>query len=357
MTNANTELKSASLYFTNGSSDKEYHANIEASGDGYVVTFRYGRRGASLTTGTKTQNPVDYDTAVAIFDKLVKEKSSKGYTAGEDGTPYLHSDKAVSGLLPQLLNVIDDREVSSLIDNPSWCMQEKYDGRRMMLRKTGETVEAINKLGLIVGLSAPIAEAAMALPGDFVLDGEVIGDRYFIFDLLSHAGTDLTGKPYRDRYSSLVSLLGSGGGALTVAQCWTTGDKSVELAALKERNAEGAVFKHLDAAYAAGRPASGGTQLKLKFVATLSAVVTKVNAKRSVAVSLLDGDEWKPMGNVTVPANQSIPAEGTVVEVRYLYAIPGGSLFQPTLLVVRDDILASECVVGQLKFKAEGDGA
>lgn len=357
MTNANTELKSASLYFTNGSSDKEYHANIEASGDGYVVNFRYGRRGASLSTGTKTQTPVDYDKAVAIFDKLVKEKSSKGYTAGEDGTPYLHSDKAVSGLLPQLLNVIDDREVSSLIDNPAWCMQEKYDGRRMMLRKTGETVEAINKLGLIVGLSVPIAEAAMALPGDFVLDGEVIGDRYFIFDQLSHNGTDQTGKSYRDRYSSLVSLLGSGRGALSVAPCWTTGDKSVELAALKERNAEGAVFKHLDAAYAAGRPASGGTQLKLKFVATLSAVVTKVNAKRSVAVSLLDGDQWKPMGNVTVPANQDVPVEGTVIEVRYLYAIPGGSLFQPTLLGVRDDILASECVVGQLKFKAEGDGA
>jgi bifunctional non-homologous end joining protein LigD len=356
MTNANTELKSASLYFTNGSSDKEYHANIEASGDGYTVNFRYGRRGTSLTTGTKTQTPVDYDKAVAIFDKLVKEKSSKGYTAGEDGTPYLHSDKAVSGLLPQLLNVIDDREVSSLIDNPAWCMQEKFDGRRMMLRKVGETVEAINKLGLVVGLSAPIAEAAMAIPGDFTLDGEVIGDRYFIFDQLSHDGTDLTGKSYRDRYSSLVSLLGSGGGALIVAQCWTTDDKSVELAALKERNAEGAVFKHLDASYAAGRPASGGTQLKLKFVATLSAVVTKVNDKRSVAVSLLDGDAWKPMGNVTVPANQDIPTEGTVVEVRYLYAIPGGSLFQPTLLGVRDDIETKECVVAQLKFKAEGEG-
>jgi bifunctional non-homologous end joining protein LigD len=111
MTDTQNELKSASLYFTNGSSDKEYHANIEASGDGYTVTFRYGRRGTSLTTGTKTQTPVDYDKAVSIFDKLVKEKSSKGYTPGEDGTPYLHSDKAVSGLLPQLLNVIDDREL------------------------------------------------------------------------------------------------------------------------------------------------------------------------------------------------------------------------------------------------------
>jgi predicted DNA-binding WGR domain protein len=343
------------LYYRNGSSDKEYRVWIEAKDDGWIVNYAWGRRGASLSTGTKTSTPVEYAAALKVFDKLVSEKTGKGYSPVEAGTPYQHTDKAkqVSGLLPQLLTVIDDREVSSLIDNPAWCLQEKYDGRRMMLRKAGEVVEAINKLGLIVGLSAPIAQAALAVPGDFVLDGEVIGDRYFIFDLLSLDGTDLTGKPYRDRYSKLISLLGSGGGSLIVAQCWTTDDKAVELAALKERNAEGAVFKHLDASYAAGRPASGGTQLKLKFVATLSAVVTKVNDKRSVAVSLLDGDAWKPMGNVTVPANREIPTEGTVVEVRYLYAIPGGSLFQPTLLGVRDDIETKECVVGQLKFKAE----
>lgn len=93
-------------------------------------------------------------------------------------------------------------------------------------------------------------------------------------------------------------------------------------------------------------------QLKHNFVATVSAVVEKVNAKRSVAVSLLDGEVWTPMGNVTVPANQDIPAVGEVVEVRYQYAIPGGSLFQPTLLGVRDDIETQECVVGQLKYKA-----
>jgi len=347
------DTKSASLYFKNGSSDKEYHANIEASGDGFVVNFRYGRRGASLTTGTKTQAPVAYDKAVAIFDKLIKEKSSKGYTEGVEGTPYLHSDKEVSGLLPQLLNVIDDKEASGLIENSSWCLQEKYDGRRMMLRKVGLTVEAINKLGLIVGLSAPIAEAALAMSGDFTLDGEVIGDRLYAFDILSVGGEELGAKSYRDRYAALTALLGSDG-VIVAVPCWTDAtDKAAQVSELKARNAEGVVFKHLDAAYSAGRPASGGTQLKFKFVATLSAVVETVNTKRSVAVSLLDGAEWKTMGNVTVPANQEIPTKGTVVEVRYLYAIPGGSLFQPTLLGVRDDILASECVVAQLKFKAE----
>jgi len=45
---------------------------------------------------------------------------------------------------------------------------------------------------------------------------------------------------------------------------------------------EGVVFKRLDAPYTPGRPGSGGTQLKHKFCATLSAVVARVNAQRSV---------------------------------------------------------------------------
>lgn len=345
------ETKSISLYFKNGSSDKEYHARIEEADGGFVVNFAYGRRGSTLTTGTKTQAPVDYAKAVVVFDKLVKEKTSKGYTPGEDGTPYLHSDKTASGLLPQLLNVADEPVVSRIVNDDAWVMQEKFDGRRMMLRKTGGTVEAINKLGLIVGVSATIAAAAAALPGDVVIDGEVIGDRLFAFDILYRDGADLTALAYSNRYAALIAVL-PGDGAITAVPCWTDAtDKAAHLASLKARNAEGVVFKRADAPYTVGRPASGGDQLKFKFIDTLSAVVTTVNAKRSVAVSLHDGSDWTPMGNVTIPANHDIPAEGSVVEVRYLYALPGGSLYQPVYLGVRDDITPEECVTAQLKFK------
>ena len=51
-------LQSASLYFREGSSDKEYHAAIEPKGDGFVVNFAYGRRNSTLNTGTRTQFPI-----------------------------------------------------------------------------------------------------------------------------------------------------------------------------------------------------------------------------------------------------------------------------------------------------------
>lgn len=355
---SDTSLESVTLFFTNGSSDKEYRAWIEAADGGYSVNFAYGRRGSALTTGTKTTSPVSREKAVAIFDKLVASKTSKGYTAAADGTPYLHSDKQASGLLPQLLTVADEAEAARLIDHPEWAMQEKFDGKRLMIRKTGDTVEAINKLGLVVGLSAAIAAAVSALPGDATLDGELVGERFYAFDLLARRGVDLTRLPYRDRYAVLAELLGGADAALSLASVWThPAEKADTLEALRQRNAEGAVFKHLDAPYTAGRPNSGGPQRKFKFVATLSAVVAAVNDKRSVAVQLLGGGEWIPVGNVSVPPNHDLPNVGDVVEVRYLYAHPGGSLFQPVYLGVRDDIEAAECVTAQLKFKATEVGA
>ena len=125
---------------------------------------------------------------------------------------------------------------------------------------------------------------------------------------------------------------------------------------LKKKKREGIVFKLVSAPVIVGRPSRGGSQLKYKFYATASVVVTKVNAQRSVAVSVYDnsGEGSLPVaaGNVTIPANQPVPKIGQVLEVRYLNAYKGGSLFQPTSLGVRDDVDPLECVIGQLKYKA-----
>src|SRR5271154_6565052 len=130
-------MENITLYFRQGSSDKIYQAAIEAKDGGYVVNFAYGRRGTTLQTGTKTQAPVDYAAAKGIYDKLVKEKTSKGYTAGEDGTPYQHTDKESrdSGLRPQLLNAIDEADVERLVCDDEYCAQEKHDGRCVLTRK------------------------------------------------------------------------------------------------------------------------------------------------------------------------------------------------------------------------------
>lgn len=73
-------IQQKTLYFQAGSSDKVYEVDLcQTEVDGYVVNFRYGRRGASLREGTKTVFPVSLEKAQDIFNKLVQTKLQKGY--------------------------------------------------------------------------------------------------------------------------------------------------------------------------------------------------------------------------------------------------------------------------------------
>jgi bifunctional non-homologous end joining protein LigD len=133
---------------------------------------------------------------------------------------------------------------------------------------------------------------------------------------------------------------------------WKAAEKEQLLVMLKEQGKEGIVFKRCDASYVAGRPSSGGMQLKHKFYATLSALVGTINAKRSIELQLFADSGLVSAGNVTIPPNKPIPKVGQVVDVRYLYAFKeSGCLYQPTFLGVRSDVLQTECITGQLKFK------
>src|SRR2546423_15324556 len=88
-----TQAERITLYYRQGASDKVYHVAIEPSGTGFVVTFAFGRRGSTLQNGSKTTSPVDHAEAHRIYEKLVKEKVQKGYTPGEEGTPYQQTGK------------------------------------------------------------------------------------------------------------------------------------------------------------------------------------------------------------------------------------------------------------------------
>ena len=109
-------VESVSLFYRDGGSDKVYHANLLPEGDGFVVHFAYGRRGSALVAGTKTVAPVPLEKAKGIFDKIVGEKVSKGYTREEGGRLFAGGADAgrVSGHVPQLLNDVTEAELAVL---------------------------------------------------------------------------------------------------------------------------------------------------------------------------------------------------------------------------------------------------
>jgi len=354
-------MEQITLYYKEGGSDKVYQASITPKDGGYVVHFAYGRRGATLATGTKTQAPVSLEKAMAIYDKLLSEKLSKGYTPGAGGTPYQHTEREheATGILPQLLNAIGDVQVQRFIDDPDFVSQEKFDGRRLIIRKEGAAIDAINRRGLLCGLPSPVLLEVRQIPGDCIIDGEAIGDVFWTFDLLILHGRDIRSQPYRDRLFALNQIISREFGFIKLADTATGAVEKISLLErMKSENREGVVFKRLDAPYTPGRPNFGGSQFKYKLCATASFVVDKVNAKRSVSLALFDGHKIVPAGNVTIPPNHTVPIVGDVVEVRYLYAFrESGCIYQPVYLGKRDDIPAGECTVAQLKFKAEEERA
>ncbi|MBI3832498.1 MAG: DNA ligase [Planctomycetes bacterium] len=350
-------MESVTLYYREGNSDKVYQASIEPQGAGFVVNFAFGRRSSTLQAGTKTHAPLAYAEAKKVYDALVRSKTAKGYTAGPSGVPYSGGNKAErdTGLRPQLLNPITEDEVERFLADPAYWLQEKKDGRRIMLRKNAGEVVGINRTGLTVGLPESILESARALPGDFVLDGEAIGDRLYVFDCLARGQAKLEAHPYRDRWRALLELAsGCRGSIEALPTAAASGDKRDLLRFLREKNTEGVVLKDRAAPYTPGRPASGGTQVKFKFVATASCLVTAGrNGKRSVGLEVLEGNKRIAVGNVSIPPKAPIPQQGQVIEVRYLYAHRGGALFQPVYLGRRTDILASDCKLAQLKFRRD----
>jgi bifunctional non-homologous end joining protein LigD len=357
-----TIIQSTSLHFKEGSSDKVYHAAVVPKDDGFIVTFAYGRRGNTLTTGVKTDSPLPLATAISVFEKLVASKVAKGYKPdGEHAAVYQQSghEGNDSGVRCQLLNPVDENELARLLGDKRHCMQEKFDGRRLLVRKRGDEIIGINRRGLVVAIPEKIRHAVEELPVDVLIDGEAIGDTLHAFDLLESKGRDLRPLRYLQRFDKLLWLLDREHKHLRPATTLVgPADKQAMFDTFKQTGSEGVVFKDTDAAYTPGRPNSRGTQLKFKFVESGSFIVTTRNAKRSVTLGLFDGNELVGAGNVTIPPNHAVPAEGEVVEVRFLYAFrESGCIYQPVYLGKRCDIPASECTTGQLKYKTAADAA
>lgn len=355
-------MNQITLYYRQGSSDKVYQAGIESADGGFVVRFAYGRRGTTLQTGTKTNAPVVLSDARRIFDKLVAEKTAKGYSPGEDGTPYQHTDKAAltTGIQCQLLTAIEADEVERYIGNDDYWMQEKFDGRRMLIQKNGKGAIAINRQGLSVAPPLTLVGDAANCPSDFIIDGEALGDVLCAFDVLSIGKEDLRIKPFLERHLRLMNLLKSfpHPHILQPQTACTTEEKRTLFNTLKALGKEGVVFKRIDAVYLAGRPSWGGSQFKYKFYETASFIVGKVNAKRSVSLLLDEKGKLVDAGNVTIPPNHHIPTKGSIIECRYLYAFrESGSVYQPIYLGERCDLTAAECTADQLKYKTSQDDA
>lgn len=364
-----TCLSQVALHYNAGGSDKLYIIQVQeettAAGTKYKTVGYFGRRGGSLKTAQKYDG-TSLAAANAQSNSKEKEQRGKGYEDFTHPIPGMPSDaptfggpavasaaaavaaavppkKASVGPLPMLAEVADEARAEVLMSDPDWVGQKKYDGERVTVSIRRNAIQAYNRKGEERALSGP-AEASLkrlVARTDFsddretVLDGELMGDVYVAYDVLVLRDNDIRKTSYEERYYQLEALLEDNLGLLAET-AWTEEAKRAMYARALKEGWEGMMFRNVEGNYVTGRTS---LLLKFKLWATATCRVLTVNSKRSVQLALRDEhDNEQFCGNVTVPVNQDIPTGDDLVEVRYLYAMEGGSLYQPVLIRVRTDI-------------------
>lgn len=189
---------------------------------------------------------------------------------------------------------------------PVW-LEEKYDGIRCQVHKQGDRVELFSRdLHRLTDQFTDLLPAARALPGDFIVDGELLawrdgralpfaelqrrlgrsaGGDFFLgeeipvsvscYDLLWRDGCSLLKAPLRDRRAELERLLAGPPGRLLLAPvsfARSAGDIEAAFLSSRARGNEGLIAKDPLGVYSPGR--RGLSWLKLKKAgATLDVVV------------------------------------------------------------------------------------
>lgn len=254
-------------------------------------------------------------------------------------------------------------EAMKLIEDPNWAAQTKEDGIHLLAARTPTRQVFLNRKGEPHAVSPTIAKALENLLPNTLLDGEKLhSGELVLFDTMYVDDTDLRELPYEARFArlnldilprvdrSVVRVVESAIGQVAKLELLTR---------IRAANGEGLVFKDLRALYRPGRPETGGTCRKLKFLKSVTCVCqrrpdTDKNQKASFEMWVMD-EAGKPVNIGQVTAQQYFddiePGKARVGEVVYLYSTPENKLTQPVLKRPdpwRTDKSAEECTLDQL---------
>ncbi len=193
----------------------------------------------------------------------------------------------------------------SVLLGAAWAFEFKYDGQRQLSTVDGRGVRLSSRNGTTITRTYPdlVAGIRRVLGSrDAILDGEVVAldesgrpsfgllqrrmhtqragaalvrevpARFFVFDVLSADGADVTGLPYTERRALLDELVTDGDPVVQVPPSWTAADGvdgrvMLELAA--EHGLEGVVAKRLSSRYRPGERSPDWIKRPLRVSATV----------------------------------------------------------------------------------------
>jgi bifunctional non-homologous end joining protein LigD len=257
----------------------------------------------------------------------------------------------------ELLTEIGRENAEQLLKDNNFWLQKKLDGERRQFARTvdGELI-SYNRSGNYKTYPNPLNVAFERVPWrSFLMDGELIGDIFYAFDLLQVNGVVIAPKPYRTRYAELADLdcFENPGSLVRLAPTFlTTKAKTGWMAKYMEYRAEGVVFKRITAPYRADR---AGQHFKYKFWKKAACIVTCVGrdgkATMDLAMANLNTNKIIPVGRCSTNGKKPTPQPGDIVEIKFLYAADRNEprLYQPELLRPMPKLVPRDCSLDQLE--------
>lgn len=291
---------------------------------GHILIELQGTKLQGRFSFVKFKTEEKSDTWLFMKNKDVDEV---GAESGPDKDTLSSISKQIAKLkLPKFVKKTVSPMLASKTDEPfsgdDWLYEIKYDGYRM-IATTGKSARLLSRNGKDYTKKFPrIAEELSKLPFNAIIDGEVVvqdaegkssfsGLRrylsagkgeplYYVFDLISYEGKDLTEQPLEDRKALLGQLI-TRGLVRYADHVATQGEQLFEKA--KEMELEGIIAKRADSTYDPGTRTKDWLKIKADKEQTLAIVgyTLKKNHRSqigSLAVAQTDGEDLHYLGRV-----------------------------------------------------------
>lgn len=263
------------LYYTSGSSDKEYQLSVSESAAGHIVVAQYGPRGRATRLEQKTPSPVPESAAMAMFGKVLAEKKKKGYTTSVSGTPFgpvavpprtaspassspapgVSSAPRTGFVVPLELSAAD---LDAYLEEDDWVLQPISAQELLLVQKSRSSkLVAANRMGVMFSLPPALESLINGMFSSVVLEGflDATTNALVVTDGFSDARPGMAAiDPFSQRWDSLLTIISDKGSALLeTVPVYTGEDKSQACALLQDTGRVGVVLKHVNKPYVPGK--------------------------------------------------------------------------------------------------------
>lgn len=249
------------------------------------------------------------------------------------------------------------QRVVALCGDDRWALEQKADGRRLVVHVDRGEVAGFNRRGERADVPGPVRRvlaAAGRRAVDVWFDGEVVGGAtWWVFDAPAVGGVYCCDQPWENRQQVLDRLFDAFEFDAPVCRlpAFVEAAEKLDVARrLVADRAEGLMFKAVDSRYEPG--VRSKRWLKVKFTGEVDCHIVEAgrDGKQNFVLAVYrDDGEKVEVAEVTALAGDGPRLKvGDVCTVRVLYVTADDRLYQPNVPRRRTDKLPAECGYDQL---------